>query len=102
MDGRDSTKIDTVSDNAFTCVKGDIGTVKSGRVKITCKEPCGIPPNFVNVSYMLIVLHFCRFCKRKMQDFKKSRQNSRNIHFFKRRFFHMQAVLPFLAGISVG
>ena len=41
MDGRDCTKIDTVSDNAFTCVKGDIGTVKSGRVKITCKEPCG-------------------------------------------------------------
>ena len=39
--GRDCTKIDTVSDNAFTCVKGDIGTVKSGRVKITCKEPCG-------------------------------------------------------------
>lgn len=40
MDGRDCTKIDTVSDNAFTCVKGDIGTVKSGRVKITCNEPC--------------------------------------------------------------
>ena len=41
MDGRDCTKIDTVSDNAFTCVKGDIGTVKSGKVKITCNEPCG-------------------------------------------------------------
>lgn len=40
MDGRDCTKIDTVSDNAFTCVKGNIGTVKSGRVKITCNEPC--------------------------------------------------------------
>ena len=39
MDGRDCTKIDTVSDNAFTCVKGDIGTVKSDRVKITCNEP---------------------------------------------------------------
>lgn len=41
MDGRDCTKIDTVSDNAFTCVKGDIGTVKSGRVEITCNEPYG-------------------------------------------------------------
>ena len=41
MDGRDCTKIDTVSDNAFTCVKGDIGTVKSGRVEITCNKPCG-------------------------------------------------------------
>jgi hypothetical protein len=35
---------------------------------------------------MLIVLHFLRFCKRKMQDFKKSRQNSRNIHFFQTFF----------------
>lgn len=51
MHGSDCTKIDTVSDDAFTSVKEDIGKVADGEVKITCTGKIGTADTAAKYRY---------------------------------------------------